>query len=263
MNRHLVAVKVSVERRTDQRVQLNGLAFDQNRLKSLDAQAVQSWRTVEHDGMFTDHLIEDIPNFRPLLFNQFLSLFYSRGQAFSLQAAVNEGFKELQRHFLWQAALVQLELRTGHNHRTTREVDAFAQEVLTETTLLAFEHVRQGFQRAFVLPGDHPAPTAIVEQGINRFLQHALFVAHNDVGRAQFNEALQTVVAVDHTTIKIVQIRSRKTAAIQRHQGAQLRWDHWDHSQDHPLWTVARFNEALNDFQALDDLLWLQFTGGF
>ncbi len=37
---HLVAVEVGVERRADQRVQLNGLAFDQNGFKSLNPQSV-------------------------------------------------------------------------------------------------------------------------------------------------------------------------------------------------------------------------------
>ena len=36
---HLVTVEVGVERRTDQRVDLDGLALDQLRLESLDAQA--------------------------------------------------------------------------------------------------------------------------------------------------------------------------------------------------------------------------------
>ncbi len=43
---HLVAVKVSVESRADQRVQLDRLAFDQDRLKRLNAQTVQRGRAV-------------------------------------------------------------------------------------------------------------------------------------------------------------------------------------------------------------------------
>ncbi len=38
---HLVAVEVGVEALTDQRVQLDGAAFDEYRLEGLDAQAVQ------------------------------------------------------------------------------------------------------------------------------------------------------------------------------------------------------------------------------
>ena len=38
MDRHLVAIEVSIERCANQRMQLNGLAFNQLRLERLDAQ---------------------------------------------------------------------------------------------------------------------------------------------------------------------------------------------------------------------------------
>ncbi len=44
---HLVAVEVGVERRADERVDLDGLALDQLRLEGLDAQAVQGRRAVQ------------------------------------------------------------------------------------------------------------------------------------------------------------------------------------------------------------------------
>ncbi|OQC54575.1 MAG: hypothetical protein BWX55_00385 [Deltaproteobacteria bacterium ADurb.Bin022] len=46
MHSHLVAVKIRVERRTNQRVKLDGLAFDQDRFKGLDAQTMQRRRAV-------------------------------------------------------------------------------------------------------------------------------------------------------------------------------------------------------------------------
>ena len=45
--RHLVTVEVGVKGRAHQGVQLDGLAFNQNRLKCLNTQAVQGGRTVE------------------------------------------------------------------------------------------------------------------------------------------------------------------------------------------------------------------------
>ena len=54
---HLVTVKIGVERGTDQRMQLNCFAFYQNRLKSLNAQPVQSGRAVQHHRVFPDHFI--------------------------------------------------------------------------------------------------------------------------------------------------------------------------------------------------------------
>ena len=158
---------------------------------------------------------------------------------------------------------MQLQFRAGHDDRTAREVDALAQKVLTEAALLAFQHVRQRFQRALVGARDHAATATVVEQGVDGFLQHPLFVADDDVRRAQLDQTLQTVVPVDHAAIEIVQVGRRETATIQRHQRAQFRRDHGDHGQNHPLGAVARFEEALNHLQTLDDLLGLQLTCGF
>ena len=46
---HLVAVEVGVEGGADQRVDLDGLAFDQHRLKRLDAEAMEGRGAVEQD----------------------------------------------------------------------------------------------------------------------------------------------------------------------------------------------------------------------
>ncbi len=43
---HLVAVKIGVEGRADQRMELDRLAFDQDRLEGLNAEAMQSRRAV-------------------------------------------------------------------------------------------------------------------------------------------------------------------------------------------------------------------------
>ena len=47
VNGHLVAVEVGVEGRADERMQLDRLAFDQDGLEGLDAQAVQRRRAVQ------------------------------------------------------------------------------------------------------------------------------------------------------------------------------------------------------------------------
>ena len=70
MYRHLVAIEVGIECRTDQRVKLDRLAFDQYRLKSLDAQPMQRRRSIEHHRVLANHLFEDIPDFRAFAFDQ-------------------------------------------------------------------------------------------------------------------------------------------------------------------------------------------------
>ena len=74
VNRHLVAVKVSVKCGTNQRVKLDGFTFDQHRFERLDAKPVQRWRAVQHDRMLADHLIEDVPDFGTFFFDKLLRL---------------------------------------------------------------------------------------------------------------------------------------------------------------------------------------------
>ena len=87
---------------------------------------------------------------------------------------------------------MQFQLRANHNHRASRIIDPLAEQILPEATLLAFQHVGQRFQRTLIAAGNHPTAPPIVEQRINRFLQHALFITHDNIGRAQFNQPLQT-----------------------------------------------------------------------
>ena len=101
---------------------------------------------------------------------------------------------------------MQTQSRANGNNRTTGVVNALAKQILTETTLLTFNHIGQRFQRTLVGASDGTTATTVVKQRINRFLQHALFVAHDDVRRAQIEQALEAVVTVDDTTIEIVQV---------------------------------------------------------
>src|SRR6266568_30559 len=136
-----------------------------------------------------------------------------------------------------------------HDDRTARVVDALAEEVLTEATLLALERVRQRLERAIVGSTEHTATTAVVKQSVHRFLKHALFVAHDDFRRVQIHQLLQPVVAVDDAAIEIVQIRGREASAVQRHQGAQLRGDNRQHIQNHPLRLVRTLAESLDNLE--------------
>jgi hypothetical protein len=113
----------------------------------------------------------------------------------------------------------QLQFRTGDDHRTARIVDALAEQVLAEAALLALQHVGKRLQRTLVGAGDGAAAAAVVEQCVDRFLKHALFVADDDVRAPQLHQALQAVVAVDDAAIEVVEIRRRETAAVQRTSG--------------------------------------------
>ena len=64
-------------------------------------------------------------------------------------------------------------------------VDALAEQVLAEAALLALERVGERLERPVVRAAQDAAAAAVVEQGVDRLLEHPLLVADDDVGRLQ------------------------------------------------------------------------------
>ena len=112
VNGHLVTVKIGVEGGTDKRMKLDCLTLDKHRLKRLNAKPVKRRRTVQHDRMLADHLFQDIPDLGTFLFDHPLGHLHGTGHPIEFQLRIDEGLEQLQRHFLWQATLMQLELRS-------------------------------------------------------------------------------------------------------------------------------------------------------
>ncbi len=220
-------------------------------------------RAVQQNRMLADDFFKDVPDFRTLFFHHALGGLDRGRHAVEFELRVDERLEQFERHLLRNAALVQLQFRTDDDDRTARVIDALAEKVLTEAALLAFEHIGQRLQGTLVGARDGAAATAVVEQRIDRFLEHALFVADDDFRRAEFDQALQTVVAVDDAAIEIVEIRGRETAAVERHERTQLGRDDRNDFHDHPFRTRARDHEALDELQALHELLALCFRAGF
>ena len=119
--------------------------------------------------------------------------------------------------------------------------------------MLALQRVAQRLQRPVVGAAQNASAAAIVEQRVDRFLQHALFVTNDHVRRVQFHQLLQPVVAVDNAAVQVVQIGSGETSAIKRHQRAQFRRKHRDHVQNHPLRLVAALAERFEHLQPLGE----------
>ncbi len=142
--------------------------------------------------------------------------------------------------------------RDGPTTITERPViHTLTEQVLTETALLALEHVAQGLERTVRSAGDRTATTAVVEQGVDGFLEHALLVVEHDLRGAELDEALQTVVTVDHTTVEVVEVGGGETATVELHHRAQVRRDDWDHVEHHGLRLVAGGQERVDDLQTL------------
>ena len=258
---HLVAVEVGVEGGAHQRVDLDGLALDQDRLEGLDAQAVQRRRPVQQDRVLLDDLLQHVPDLRAAALHHPLGRLDVLGQLQVHQPLHDEGLEQLQRHQLGQAALVQAQGGAGHDDRAAGVVDPLAQQVLAEPALLALQHVRERLERAVARPGDRAAAATVVEQGVDGLLQHALLVVDDDLGRAQVEQPLQAVVAVDDPAVQVVQVRRGEAATVQLHHRAQLRRDHRDGLQDHGAGIVGAAAvvvpavERGDDLQPLDGLL--------
>src|SRR5215203_5772607 len=117
---------------------------------------------------------------------------------------------------------MKFEFRSDDDNRTSRIIDAFAEQILAETSLFTFQGSRKRFERTIVCAAQHATATTVVKERVNRFLQHTFFVADDDFRRAQLNQLFQTIVAVNHAAVKVVQIRCCKTSAVERHERAKL-----------------------------------------
>ncbi len=131
-------------------------------------------------------LFQDVPDLGRLPLDHLARAADGVHEAAFLQAADDERLEELERHLLRKTALGELELGTDDDDRTAGVVDALAEQVLAEAALLALEHVAESdFERAVAGAGHGAAVAAVVEERVDGFLEHALFVADDDVGRLQ------------------------------------------------------------------------------
>ena len=259
---HLVAVEVRVEGVTHERVDLDRLALDEQRLERLDAQPVQGGGAVEQHRVLVDDLLEHVPDLGDHRVDHLLGRLDVLGGLALDQAGHDERLEELQGHDLRQPALVELEVGAGHDHRAPGVVHALAQQVLAEAPLLALEHVRERLQGA-VAGARHRAPAAaVVEQRVDGLLEHALLVVDDDLRRAEVEQPLEAVVAVDDPPVEVVEVGGGEAPAVELDHRAQLRRDHRDRVEDHHLRFVAGLDEGRDDLQALDRAgLLLAFAG--
>ncbi len=257
MHGHLVSVEVGIVRGADQGMQLNGFSLDENGLKGLDAEPVQGRSPVEHHWIFGHHFFQDIPDGHVFPFHHAFGAFNGRGQTAVFKLGIDKGFEQFQGHFLGQAALMQLELRSDHDHRPSGIIHPLAQQILPEPSLLAFDHIAQGFQGPAVGPGNGLAPPAVVQKSVHRFLEHPFFIADDDIRSPEFQQSFQPVVPVDHPAVEIVEVRGGKTPAVQGHQRSELGRNDRNNLHDHPLRPIPGLEKPFDDFQALRDFFLL------
>ena len=255
MDGHLVTVEVGVVSRANEGVNTNGLALDEHGLESLDRETVKRGGAVQENRVTLGDLFENIPNLRGLLLDHLARAANGVHEAELFEATNDERLKEDERHLLRKTALAELELGTDDDHGTAGVIHAFAEQVLTEATLLALEHVRERLQWTIAGAGDGTTMTAVIEKGVNRLLEHALLVVDDDVGRLELHQVPQTVVAVDDAAVEIVEVGGGETAPFERNKRTQVGRDNGQHLKHHPLGAGLGVDEALNDLETLRELL--------
>ena len=244
-------------------MQLQGATLHQHRLKGLDTQTVQRRCAVQHNGVILDDLVQRVPHLGAALIHHLLGGFDVVGGAVLHQLLHDERAEQLHRHLLGHAALIDLQLGAYHDNASAGVVHALAQQVLAEASLLTLQHIAEGLEGAVVCAGDGASAASVVDEGVHRLLQHTLLVADDNIGGLQLHEPLQAVVAVDDTAVQVVQIGRSKASAVQLHHGSDLRRDHGQHVNDHPLRLVAAETEGVHHLQPLDHTRLLLPGGGF
>ena len=138
MNRHLVTIEVGVERGTNQWMKLNCFSLYQNRFKCLNTKSVQCRSTVQHNRMLFNNLFQDIPYLWFQSLDHLLGILNIVGSTVCHQFFHNKRLEQLNRHLLWQTALINLQFRSNNDNGTSGIVNSFSQQVLTETSGFTF-----------------------------------------------------------------------------------------------------------------------------
>jgi hypothetical protein len=222
---HLVAVEVRVVGGTNEGMDADRLAFDEHRLERLDGEAVERGGAVEEDGVALGDFLEDVPDLGDLALDHLLGRADGMDEAAFLEFADDERLEQHEGHLLGKAALVELEFGADDDDRTAGVIDALAEQVLAEAAALALEHVGERLEGAVAGAGDGAAVAAVVEEGVDRLLEHPLFVADDDLRGLELEEVLEAVVAVDDAAVEVVQVGGGEAAAFERDEGAEVRGD--------------------------------------
>ncbi len=252
---HLIAVEICVEALTNQRVNLDRVAFDEHRLERLNAHSVKGRGAIEEHRVALDDFFKDIPDFLVTAFDHFLRGLDRVGEAVLFELADDERLIQFERDLLGQTALVNLEFRADDDDGAGGVINALTEEILAESPLLALDHVGQRLEGTIRGTQHRTAATTVVKESIDRLLQHALFVADDDFRCVQIDQLLQPVVAVDDAAIQVIQIRRGKVAGLEEDERTKIGRDHGDHVVDHPLGLVFRVADRFDDLEALGVVL--------
>ena len=244
MHGHLIAIEVGVESSTSERVELDSFTFDETRMERLNTKTMQGRSAVEQYARIFGEFFQNIPNLIMFTLDITGSATHIVRQFTFDNLSHDKRFEKFERHAFRQTTFVNIQSRTDDDYRTTGIIHTFTEQILTEATLFTFEDIRERTQLTFLAgSGEHgfTMTSIVVNESVHRFLQHAFFIATNNFRRIEFEQTRETIVAVDHAAIEIIQIGSGKTTTIKGDHWAQIRRNHRNIFHNHPFRTNIVF----------------------
>ena len=67
-----------------------------------------------------------------------------------------------------------------------------------------------------------------------------------------FDDSLQSVVSIDDSSVKVVEVGGRKSSTVELNHWAKLWADDRHYFQDHPVWSRLGHQEGFDEFESLD-----------
>src|SRR3989338_3528426 len=102
MHSHLVSVKIGVKRRTNHRMNLDCVAFNQNRLKRLNPQTMQSGRAIQKHTPTLNNFFQHRPDMRIMILNQAPGAADIIRKSPLNELSYDKWLEKFQRHFFWE-----------------------------------------------------------------------------------------------------------------------------------------------------------------
>src|SRR3989344_688240 len=92
---------------------------------------------------------------------------------------------------------------------------------------------------------------SVVYESIDCFLENSLLITQDNIRSIYFFKFFQTIIAIDNTSIKIVDIRRSVAPTIKRHHRTNGWWNNRNTYQKHPFWSDIRVNHPLHSTHSL------------
>src|SRR5262245_12333186 len=101
MHCHLIAIKICVECRANQLMDLDCFAIDKYRLERLNTESMKRWSAVQQHWMIFDNFFQYFPHDRLFLLHHFFGTLDRIGGSHFFQLLEDEWLEQFDCHFLW------------------------------------------------------------------------------------------------------------------------------------------------------------------